>query len=109
MTTTQPTRIDAHDPRITRLLSEWHNAGRAAFEAAYPHLAYDEDQAKTATLRHKYIALDIGRSGAWLVDRTTEEVFNIKAYGTPDKQKRLGTLDTITGADLHRYRWWYRC
>ena len=30
MTTTQTTRIDAHDPRIVRLLREWHEAGRAA-------------------------------------------------------------------------------
>ena len=108
MTTTQTTRIDAHDPRIVRLLREWHEAGRAAYEASYTNLNYDKDQTKTATLRRKYIALDIGTSGAWLVDRTTGEVCNIKAYGTPDKQKRLGTLDTITGADLHAYRWWYR-
>ena len=108
MPTLQTTRLDIDDPRIVRLLAEWHEAGRTEYETAYPHLAYDQDQAKTATRRHKYIALDIGKSGAWLVDRITGEVFNIKAYGTPDRQKRLGTIDTITGGDLHKYRWWYR-
>lgn len=39
--------------------------------------------------RRKYYALDCGSSGAFLVERDTGEIFNIKGYGQPDKNKKL--------------------
>ena len=102
-------RYSASDDRIQQLLHDWHESGRAAFEAQYKALKYDRERQKRATDRQKYIALDEGHSGAWLVDRATGDVYNIKSkYGVPDKSKRLGHIDTVTGEELHQYRWWYK-
>jgi len=112
MTThTQSTEpLTAESPEIRAFLSKWHEEGRAAFERSYDNLDYDgPTYAKTATDRRKYIALDAGRSGAFLLDKTTRLVYRIKAYGVPNKRKCLGTIDTIlvcNDANLARLRWW---
>lgn len=90
------------------LLAEWHEAGRAEFEQTFPHLTYDTYLPKRLIVKRRYLYLDEGTSGAWMVERATGDVFSIKAYGVPDRKKRLGHLKEITGADLHRLRWWYR-
>ena len=50
--------------------------------------------------RKKYIAIDIGDSGRYLVDNTTGEIYGIKGYGTPNKAHKFGTTDTI-----YDYHW----
>ncbi len=42
-----------------------------------------------------YVKLDIDGSGRLMVDKTTEEIFGIKAYGQVHKGHRYGTLDTL--------------
>ena len=109
MSTTRAARYSATDDHIQALIQEWHEAGRRAFEAQYANLNYDSECGKRATNRQKYLALDEGNSGAWLVDRATGDVWRIKSkYGVPDKRKRLGHIDTVTGEELHRHRWWYQ-
>lgn len=90
--------IDATDPRITAFLARWHEQGRARFERDAPSLDYDSDAyGKSAHGRRKYIALDKGRnqwrSGAYLVDRATGDVYTIKGYGVPNR--RVGSLDDL--------------
>lgn len=64
-----------------------------------------------ANERTKYIALDCGTSGAFLVERATGEIYNIKAYGQIDKNKKakadLGNIATVDPAFLHAKRWNY--
>lgn len=43
----------------------------------------------------KYVKIDIGTSGRYMVDKTTGEIFGIKAYGVVNKGHFYGTLDTI--------------
>lgn len=44
----------------------------------------------------KYVKVDIGAgSGRYMVDKNTEEIFGIKAYGKIHKGHRFGTLDEI--------------
>lgn len=61
--------------------------------------------------RKKYIALDIGASGAFLVDAADGEIYNIKAYGVPDKNKKLkaniGNVFTVDPAAMHGRRFNY--
>jgi hypothetical protein len=97
--------IDRVD-RIETLLQEWHEAGRARFEKDAPNLNWDEYEPKVAKPKSKYIYLDAGGSGAFMVDRADDRVYCIKGYGVPDKRKCVGTLDKITGADLYRCQWW---
>lgn len=64
-----------------------------------------------AVERKKYIALDIGGSGAFLVDKDSGELFNIKSYGTPDKNKKqkadIGNISTVDPAILWTKRYNY--
>ena len=80
-------------------LGLWHENGRRSFEASYSRLDYDSpNYAKSARPRTKFIALDNGTSGAFLLDKETEVVYSIKAYGKP--KSPIGTLDQMI--DLFR-------
>lgn len=61
--------------------------------------------------RSKYVAIDCGNSGAFLVDKLSGELFNIKGYGVPDKNKKikanLGNITTVNPRVLHSKRWNY--
>lgn len=60
------------------------------------------------TERTKYIAIDCGSSGAFLVEKSTGELFNIKGYGTPDLNKKrkanIGNIFTVDPSRLHGLR-----
>ena len=56
-------------------------------------MSYDIEQPKTARERTKYIALDNGLSGCFLVDKETEMVYTVKTYGVPNHF--CGTLDGL--------------
>lgn len=52
--------------------------------------------AKTAIhIGKKYARVDVGESGKYMVNLTTEEIVGIKAYGVPHLGHHYGTLDTI--------------
>lgn len=51
----------------------------------------------------KYWRVDVGSSGKYMVDKTTEEILFIKGYGVPHKGHRFGTLDTIAEWDWSHY------
>jgi hypothetical protein len=54
--------------------------------------------------KKKYININIGGSGAYMVDKETETIYGIKAYGVPHKGQVFGTLDTIGDYDWSGYR-----
>ena len=84
------------EAKINRFLSLWHENGRALFERTTPRLDYDSYYPKTMTVRRRWIALDKGTSGVFLLDPRTEEVYTIKAYGVPNR--KVGTLDSLIEA-----------
>ena len=88
--------LSAESPEIQEFLKAWHDNGRPEFEARYKALVYDVHERKTAKTRRKYIALDRDGSGMYLVDRSSGEVYSIKAYGVPNRY--LGNLSAITAA-----------
>ena len=50
--------------------------------------------------RSKYIALDQDGAGYFLIEKATGEIFNIKGYGVPDKnKKKKADLGNILEAD----------
>lgn len=59
----------------------------------------------------KFAYINIGHSGAWLVEKTTGEIFNIKGYGVPDYNKKqksnIGNIYTVDAEKMHRMRWNY--
>ena len=61
--------------------------------------------------RKKYCAIDIGTSGAWLVEKDTGEIYNIKAYGVPDRNKKaksdIGNAYTVDAETMWKLRYNY--
>lgn len=43
----------------------------------------------------KYVRVDVGTSGKYMIERDTEKIFGIKAYGVIHRGHQYGTLDTI--------------
>ena len=102
MTTMAKAQVFTADSTEVRLfLLAWHENGRESFARTYPASyaigSYDSEsgQLKTAKDRgRRWIALDEGSSGRFLLDKATGEVYTIKAYGRPNR--RIGTLETLT-------------
>ena len=101
MTTTY---ITITDSRIAHALSLWHEAERGDFERQYPNLVFDAYAPMTAKDGKRWIKLNRGSSGVYLIDRTspTLDVWSIKAYGVPNR--RIGTLDLMLSAWIQHGR-----
>ena len=58
--------------------------------------------------RKKFIAIDCDTSGAFLIEKSTGDIFNIKGYGKPDRNKKvkadLGNIFTVNPSFLHARR-----
>jgi len=91
-TTTDLLTADSIEVRL--FLLAWHENGRAGFERRAPYLDYDAHELKHAIERKRWICLDHGKSGAFVADRQTHEVYTIKAYGRPNR--KIGTLESLT-------------
>ena len=89
------TYIAITDSRIAQALSLWHEAERNEFQRHYINLVYDLYAPKTAKDGKRWIKLNRGSSGVYLIDRTSPacDVWSIKAYGVPNR--RLDTLDNM--------------
>lgn len=88
---------------IERILREWHESGRAHFERVYDNLDYDsESYRKHYHIGEKYVLLDQGGSGYYMLEITTGNVYAIKAYGVPNKKKIVGNAWTehFNGAQM---------
>ena len=107
MTTATLSQITDDDVRIPVLLADWHTAARAVFQRQTPALNYDSYAPKRAVYRRKYVLLDEGKSGAFIVERATGDIYRLKSkYDVPNFQKPVGTLGTVPGSDLAQLRWW---
>ena len=79
------------EARIKTILSQWHEAGRVEFERDYTNLDYDNPTySKHFHVGGKYIRLDKGTSGAFMIEIESGIVYEIKAYGVPNKKKIVG-------------------
>lgn len=60
----------------------------------------------TASIKigRKYVNIDFGGSGKYMVDLATGEIFGIKAYGVIHRGHQFGTLDTLDAFDWSGYR-----
>jgi hypothetical protein len=98
-----------HMDRIQQLLNEWHEAHRAQFVSdGLTNLlaSFDQQEKKHAHSGQKYTRLDVGGSGAWMLEIQTGIVYGIKGYGTPDKKKIAGDINDpcFNGSVLFRDR-----
>ena len=58
----------------------------------------------TVKANKKYANVDVGRSGRYMVELATGEIFGIKAYGVIHRGHQYGTLDTLADFDWSGYR-----
>ena len=54
----------------------------------HPHKAVSKDG-------NKYIRVDVGTSGKYMVEKSTGNIYGIKAYGVIHHGHQYGTLETI--------------
>jgi hypothetical protein len=52
---------------------------------------------------NKYIRVNVGDSGKYMVERSTEKIFGVKGYGVIHRGHTYGTLDTISEYDWSGY------
>lgn len=95
------TTLTAESVAVRLFLVAWHENGRESFARTYPDSyaigQYDapNGELKTAKDRgRRWIALDKGSSGMFLVEKATGDVYTIKAYGRPNR--KIGTLESLT-------------
>ena len=87
--------------KLSELVNEWHEVGRAEFEERYKSLIYDEYNKKHIREKTKWINLDVeNNGGVFMIRKEDLAVFRIKAYGVPHLQKFIGYADALTGAEL---------
>jgi VCBS repeat-containing protein len=80
-------------PKIEQFLRLWHENGRAQFQRSMPSHNYDTEQRKVARGRRQYVLLNSGNHGVFLVQRSTQYVYQVDDHGR--RGKFLNTLDAL--------------
>lgn len=80
---------------------------RNRFAADYPGPMLAERMAQDCSthfhIGKRWARVDVGTSGKYMVDMTTQEIVGIKAYGVPHLGHHYGTLDSIADWDWSGY------
>jgi hypothetical protein len=96
------------DIRLAEVVAELNVVETERFRAA--GFTHTPDKV-TSKNRSKFVAIDFGSSGAFLVEKSTGELYNIKGYGVADYNKKLkaniGNLFTVDVRKLWSQRWNY--
>ena len=72
-----------------------HEAQAAEIRRRFPALDAEEEARITIKPGPKWIKVDVFRSVKYMVEKTTGNIYGIKAYGVPQKAPQYGTLATI--------------
>ena len=59
-------------------------------------------------IKKKYVNIDFGGSGAYMVELSTGDIYNIKGYGQINRKKLLGNIDTIDPEKMYVLRYNYQ-
>ena len=90
-TTIRPLTSD--HPKIEQFLRLWHENGRAQFQHSMPSYNYDTQHRKIARDRRQYLLLNSGNDGVFLVQRSTQYVYQVDNHGR--RGKFMNTLDAL--------------
>ena len=93
--------------KLTILMGEWHAVAKADYHSRFPEtvLEYDRLYPHIVKEKQKYIYLDEGIVGAFILEKATGNIYRIKGYGVINRARVIGNLETITGTDLFLNRW----
>ncbi len=95
--------------RLLEVMDQWHEAHRAQFvQDGFTRSleTFDAHEEKHAHVGAKYVRLDVGTSGAWMLELSTGDIYGIKGYGQVDRKKCVGNIldPAFNGAALFTYR-----
>lgn len=92
--------------RLLEVMNQWHEAQRADRSLAGNCSNFDEHEEKHAHVGASYVRLDVGTSGAWMLELKTGDIFGIKGYGQVNRAKCVGNIldPDFDGAALFTYR-----
>jgi len=101
--------------RLREVLNQWHKAHRTDWATGYRtsnlewKANFDTHEEKHAHIGAKYVRLDTGTSGAWMLEISTGNIFGIKGYGQVDRAKCAGNIldPSFNGAVLFKDRFRY--
>lgn len=80
--------------RLLEVLDQWHEAQWQYNPCLLTgRVNYDEREEKHAHVGAKYVRLDVGTSGAWMLEAETGIIYGIKGYGVADKKKVAGNIN----------------
>jgi len=65
-----------------------------------PDGSLTDPQKVTFKEKKKYFYIDFGTSGAFMIDKETGLIYNIKAYGQINKSKCLGYIQSINDSSI---------
>ena len=90
---------------VNRVAKELQEAVNEYYRVSYP-ATYERGQVDQVTVKpkKKYINIDIGSSGAYMVDAATGTTYGIKGYGVPHKGVVHGNIADLDGETLLRQR-----
>lgn len=91
---------------VIKVLNQWHEAQRQDKGLLGNTANFDEREEKHGHVGGKYMRLDVGTSGAWMLEMATGDVYQIKGYGKIDRKKCAGNIyaPDFDGAVLFRER-----
>jgi hypothetical protein len=104
--------------RLLQVLDQWHAAHKTDYLKSYAETyssvldwgaRFDQGEEKHAHVGAKYVRLDTGTSGAWMLECATGDIWQIKGYGKVDKKKCAGNINDpeFDGAVLFRDKFRY--
>jgi hypothetical protein len=93
MPATTMRRLTSDHPKIEQFLRLWHESGREQFQRSAPSRNYDTRRRKIAKDRRQYILLNSGNDQVFLVQRSTQYVYQVDDHGR--RGKFLNTLDAL--------------
>jgi len=98
--------ITITDPKLLSLAKMMADQSIERLQADDLACETNVNAAKNVVIKNgkKYIKVDQGNSGKYMVVKATGEIFGIKAYGVIHRGHSYGTLDTITQWNWGGYR-----
>jgi hypothetical protein len=111
----QLTPMSNLDKRIIEVLDKWHEAHKTDWYKGWATGTFEQQkkefntrEEKHAHIGARYIRLDVGTSGAWMLD-TNGDIFGILSYCKVNRAKCVGNINdpSFNGEVLFRDRFRY--
>lgn len=98
--------IETNDPKLLKLAKMMADQSVERLQADNLACEPNVNAARKVVIKDgkKYIKVDQGDSGKYMIVKETGEIFGIKAYGVIHRGHKFGTLDTIDQWNWGGYR-----